>query len=164
VDIAGPEPGLRQQLGLRAAGAGLLAAAGAIHLDLYLTGYRTIPTIGWLFLLQVIAAFVLAVAVLVSGSRMVAAAGAGFAVATLGGYIVSVWAGLFGFTEVRTTAGIAAGIIETPPLPRSPPSPLPPPPSVGLPGRRPPARRCRPGSPRDCPAAGRRSSRRRLSP
>ena len=106
VDIAGREPRLGQQLGLRAAGAGLLAAAGAIHLDLYLTGYRTIPTIGWLFLLQVIAAFVLAVAVLVSGSRMVAAAGAGFAVATLGGYIASVWAGLFGFTEVRTTAGI----------------------------------------------------------
>jgi hypothetical protein len=40
------------RLGLRLAGAGLLAAAGAIHLDLYLTGYRTIPTIGWLFLLQ----------------------------------------------------------------------------------------------------------------
>src|ERR1700719_1475120 len=98
---------------LRVAGAGLLIATGAIHLDLYLTGYRTIPTIGWLFLLQVIAAFVLAVAVLVSGSRMVAAAGAGFAVASLGGYIASVWAGLFGFTEVRTTAGIAAGIIET---------------------------------------------------
>ena len=113
VDIARRGPGLRRQLGLRAAGAGLLAAAGAIHLDLYLTGYRTIPTIGWLFLLQVIAAFVLAVAVLVSGSRMAAAAGAGFAVATLGGYIASVRAGLFGFTEVRTTAGIAAGIIET---------------------------------------------------
>lgn len=62
VDIAGREPSLRQQLRLRAAGAGLLAAAGAIHLDLYLTGYRTIPTIGWLFLLQVIAAFVLATA------------------------------------------------------------------------------------------------------
>jgi hypothetical protein len=129
VDIAGREPGLRQQLGLRAAGAGLLAAAGAIHLDLYLTGYRTIPTIGWLFLLQVIAAFVLAGAVLVSGSRMAAAAGAGFAVATLGGYIASV-SYLFGFTEVRTTAGIAAGIIGQLPWPRSPPSPLPPPPSA----------------------------------
>jgi hypothetical protein len=39
------------QLALRLAGAGLLIATGAIHLDLYLTGYRTIPTIGWLFLL-----------------------------------------------------------------------------------------------------------------
>jgi predicted lipoprotein with Yx(FWY)xxD motif len=94
------------------AGAGLLAATAAIHLDLYLTGYRTIPTIGWLFLVQVITAFLLAAAVLASGGRVVAAAGAGFAVATLGGYLLSVWAGLFGFTEVRTTAGITAGIIE----------------------------------------------------
>ncbi len=97
---------------LRVAGAGLLAATGAIHLDLYLTGYRSIPTIGWLFLLQVIAAFGLAAAVLVSGSRVAGAAGAGFALATLAGYLLSIWVGLFGFTEVRTTAGIVAGIIE----------------------------------------------------
>ncbi len=97
---------------LRVAGAGLLIATGAIHLDLYLTGYRTIPTIGWLFLLQVIAAFGLAVAVLLTGSRLAAAAGAGFALATLAGYLLSIWVGLFGFTEVRTTAGIVAGIIE----------------------------------------------------
>jgi predicted lipoprotein with Yx(FWY)xxD motif len=108
------QAGLRrsQRAGLRVAGAGLLAATGAIHLDLYLTGYRSIPVIGWLFLLQVIAAFGLALAVLVSGSRLAAAAGAGFALSTLGGYLLSVWIGLFGFTEVRTTAGIVAGVIE----------------------------------------------------
>ena len=100
------------RIGLRMAGAALLVATGAIHLDLYLTGYRTVPTIGWLFLLQVIAAFGLALAVLVSGSRLAAAAGAGFALATLGGYLLSVWIGLFGFKEVRTTAGIVAGVIE----------------------------------------------------
>ena len=94
------------------AGAALLVAAGAIHLDLYLTGYRTIPTIGWLFLLQVIAAFALALAILVTGSWLAAAAGAGFAVSVLGGYLLSIWFGLFGFTEVRTTAGIVAGIID----------------------------------------------------
>ena len=99
-------------LGLRLAGASLLAATGAIHLDLYLTGYRTIPTIGWLFLLQVIAAFGLAAAVLASGSSLAAAAGAGFALSTLGGYLLSVWIGLFGFKEIRTAAGLAAGIIE----------------------------------------------------
>jgi predicted lipoprotein with Yx(FWY)xxD motif len=102
----------------RVAGAGLLIAAGAIHLDLYLTGYRTIPVIGWLFLLQVIAAFVLGLAVLATGvlpviaGRLVAAGGSGFALATLGGYLLSVWPGLFGFQEVRTTAGIVAGVIE----------------------------------------------------
>jgi predicted lipoprotein with Yx(FWY)xxD motif len=103
---------------LRVAGAGLLTATGAIHLDLYLTGYRSIPTIGWLFLLQVITAFGLALAVLaipsrfVAASRLAAAAGGGFAVATLGGYLLSVWIGLFGFKEVRTTAGIIAGLVE----------------------------------------------------
>jgi len=101
-----------RRLGLRLAGAGLLAATGAIHLDLYLTGYRSIPTLGWLFMLQVITAFGLAAAVLASGSRLIAAAGAGFALATLGGYLLSVWIGLFGFKEVRTTAGIVAGVIE----------------------------------------------------
>lgn len=102
----------RPRLILRVTGGGLLVATAAIHLDLYLTGYRSIPTIGWLFLLQVIAAFGLGVAVLVSGSRLVAAAGAGFALATLGGYLLSMWVGLFGFKEVRTTAGIVAGVIE----------------------------------------------------
>ena len=105
---------------LRLAGAGLLAATAATHLDLYLTGYRSIPTIGWLFLLQVIAAFALAAAVLATAfaredglvPRLVAAAGAGFAVATLGGYLLSLWIGLFGFKEVRTTAGTVAGVIE----------------------------------------------------
>jgi predicted lipoprotein with Yx(FWY)xxD motif len=100
----------RSWLGI--AGAALLVASGAIHLDLYLTGYRTIPTIGPLFLLQVIAAFVLAAAILVTGNWLAAAAGAGFAVSTLGGYLLSLWVGLFGFTEVRTTAGIVAGIID----------------------------------------------------
>ncbi|HYB17749.1 MAG TPA: hypothetical protein VEF71_20100 [Streptosporangiaceae bacterium] len=94
------------------AGAALLVASGAIHLDLYLTGYRTIPTIGWLFLLQVIAAFGLAAAILATGSALAEAAGAGFALSTLGGYLLSLWVGLFGFTEVRTTAGIVAGIID----------------------------------------------------
>jgi predicted lipoprotein with Yx(FWY)xxD motif len=98
--------------GLRVTGAGLLIAAAAIHLDLYLTGYRSIPVIGGLFLLQVIVGFGVGAAVLVTGSRLAAAAGAVFALATLGGYLLSVWTGLFGFKEVRTTAGIAAGVIE----------------------------------------------------
>jgi predicted lipoprotein with Yx(FWY)xxD motif len=97
---------------VRVIGAGLLAATGAIHLDLYLTGYRTIPTIGWLFLLQVVAAFSLGAIVLATGSRLVSAMGAAFALSTLGGYFLSLQIGLFGFREVRTEVGIVAGIIE----------------------------------------------------
>jgi predicted lipoprotein with Yx(FWY)xxD motif len=107
-----PKLRTRIRLALRLAGGGLLIAAGAIHLDLYLTGYRSIPTIGWLFLLQIITAFGLAAIVLASGEWLAAAAGAVFALATLGGYLLTLWIGLFGFTEVRTTAGIVAGVIE----------------------------------------------------
>src|SRR3984957_4724807 len=111
-----PGPGWRT-ITRRVAGAGLLIASGAIHLDLYLTGYRTIPVIGWLFLLQAIPALGLGLAGLATGrlviaSRLATAAGALFALATLGGYLLSVWTGLFGFTEVRTGAGIAAGLVE----------------------------------------------------
>jgi predicted lipoprotein with Yx(FWY)xxD motif len=97
---------------LRLAGPGLLLASGAIHLDLYVTGYKSIPTIGWLFLLQVIAAFALGLAALAVRSAVAALAAAGFSLATLGGYLLSVWIGLFGFKEVRTTAGIVAGVLE----------------------------------------------------
>jgi predicted lipoprotein with Yx(FWY)xxD motif len=112
---AGPRHQTRsrpEELILRLAGTGLLWATGGIHLDLYLTGYRTIPAIGWLFLLQVIAGLGLGLLLLVTGSRPVAAAGALFALATLGGYLLSVQFGLFGFREVRTTAGIVAGVVE----------------------------------------------------
>jgi predicted lipoprotein with Yx(FWY)xxD motif len=107
---------------LRLTGAGLLVATAAMHLDLYLTGYRTIPTIGPLFLFQVIVGFALALAILAAPftpvtrrpgiDAAIAVAGAGFAIATLGGYLLTVWVGLFGFREIRTTAGTVAGILE----------------------------------------------------
>ena len=104
--------GSRLQLRLRISGALLLAVSAGIHLDLYLTGYRKIPTIGWLFLLQVIVGFMLTIAALVTRSRLAAAASAALALSTLGAYLLAVWIGLFGFKEIRTRAGIAAGLIE----------------------------------------------------
>ena len=107
---------------LRLTGAGLLIATAAMHLDLYLTGFRTIPTIGPLFLFQVIVGFALALAILAApfipvtrrpaAGAALAAVGAGYAIATLGGYLLSLWVGLFGFHEIRSTAGTVAGIIE----------------------------------------------------
>jgi predicted lipoprotein with Yx(FWY)xxD motif len=107
---------------LRLTGAGLLVATAAMHLDLYLTGFRTIPTIGPLFLFQVIVGFALGLAILAAPftpltrrpgiDAAIAVAGAGFAIATLGGYLLTVWVGLFGFHEIRSTAGTVAGILE----------------------------------------------------
>jgi hypothetical protein len=104
--IATPSPSVRL------AGAVLLALSAAINWGLYLTGYSSIPTIGWLFPLHVIAGFALAAAMLVTSSRLVAAAGAGFELATLGGYLLSVPIGLIGFNEIHPVVGIAAGLIE----------------------------------------------------
>ena len=106
------EHGSTPQLGLRISGAVLLAVSAGIHLDLYLTGYRKIPTIGWLFLLQVIVGFMLTIAALVTRTRLAAAASAALALSTLGAYLLAVWIGLFGFKEIRTRAGLAAGLIE----------------------------------------------------
>ena len=97
---------------MRGAAASMLFATSGIHLDLYLTGYRFIPTIGVLFILQVIAAIALGLAVIAVPRRIVAISAALFALSTLGGYVLSLWVGLFGFKEVRTTAGIVAGIVE----------------------------------------------------
>jgi len=106
-----PKPD-RRQMRLRVAGAVLLAGSACVHLSLYLTGYQSIPTIGWLFLLQFAVGFVLAAGALVTYSRMAAAAGAAFALSTLSAYLLAVRIGLFGFREIRTRAGIAAGLIE----------------------------------------------------
>ncbi len=59
-----------------------------------------------------IAAYLLAAAVAVTGNPLAAAGGAALALGTLGGYLLSLRVGLFGFTEVRTAAGIAAGVVE----------------------------------------------------
>src|SRR5262249_44682549 len=53
-----------------------------------------------------------AIGALVTHSRLVAIAGAGLALSTLGAYMLAVWIGLFGYKEIRTRAGIAAGLIE----------------------------------------------------
>src|SRR6201997_5900848 len=64
---------------VRVAGSGLQIATAAIYLVLYVTGYRTIPTIGWLFLLQVIVASGLALAVLAIPRRLAIASPLGAA-------------------------------------------------------------------------------------
>lgn len=85
-------------LGLAAGSVGL-ASAGAIHLQLWAMGYRTIPTIGPLFLLQGITGVLLAVLLLLWRRLLLVVAGAGFMVATIGGLLLSVNFGLFGFRD-----------------------------------------------------------------
>jgi hypothetical protein len=77
----------------------LTAASGAIHLHLYTVGYRAIPTIGPLFLLQGVVS--IAVAVCAAALRRVwtMLLGASWMLATLAGFLISVNFGLFGFQD-----------------------------------------------------------------
>lgn len=81
------------------AGSALLASSGAIHLQLWAMGYRNIPTIGPLFLLQGIAGALLGLLLVLWRRLLVVVAGAGFMVATISGLLVSVKFGLFGFMD-----------------------------------------------------------------
>jgi hypothetical protein len=71
-------------------------------------GYRSIPTIGPLFLLQGIAGALLGLVLVLWRRLLVVVAGAGFMVATISGLLVSVKFGLFGFMD--TLAAPYAGL------------------------------------------------------
>ena len=93
-------------------GSALLAASGAIHLQLWSMGYRTIPTIGPLFLVQGIAGALLAVLLLLSRRLLIVVMAAGFMIATIGGLLLSINVGLFGFMDTLAApyAGLSLGV------------------------------------------------------
>jgi hypothetical protein len=84
---------------LRLGSAAILVLIGYIHLHLWQEGYRQIPTDGPMFLLDAVAAFVLAAALLAWARPVVGLLGAGFAASTLGALLISLNVGLFGFHE-----------------------------------------------------------------
>jgi hypothetical protein len=84
-------------------GAGLTAVMGLIHLRLWLDGYREIPVIGTLFMLNAIISGVLVAALLAVPARLRSAAAittALFTTGTLVGLILSLTIGLFGMHEI----------------------------------------------------------------
>lgn len=99
---------------VRVLGAALLAAAGAIHLHLYDDGYRTIATIGPLFLLNAVVGIAGAAAMLVVPRRWlawVAAAGGAFMLGSLGALFLSLTVGLFGFVETAQAPFVGTTIV-----------------------------------------------------
>ncbi len=87
--------------GGRVVGAGLVWWSGDAHWHLWRdVGYRYIPIIGPLFVVQVVMAGVLGGLVLVWWRRWTALSGAAFALGTLAGFVTSVVHGLFGFRDV----------------------------------------------------------------
>ena len=81
-------------------GSVLLAFSAVLHFHLWGSeGYRHIPTIGPLFLLQAIVGFVLAVATAIFRKLVLIAAATILAVSSVGALLISIWWGLFGWQE-----------------------------------------------------------------
>jgi hypothetical protein len=82
-------------------GGALLVWSASIHFHLWseTDGYRSIPTIGPLFLMQSIAALIIGIGLVVVRRVWAAVIGIGFAVSTIAGFLLSVAVGLFGFKD-----------------------------------------------------------------
>ena len=80
-------------------GAGFLVWSAVIHLELWSDGYKSISVIGPLFLVQAISCIIMAVAIVALRWLALLAAGAALGVATAVGLLLSVYVGLFGYTE-----------------------------------------------------------------
>jgi phosphoglycerol transferase MdoB-like AlkP superfamily enzyme len=84
-----------------ALGGALLVWSAFIHFHLWseVDGYRSIPTIGPLFLLQSITALIIGIGVVAFRRLWAAVIGIGFALTTIAGFLLSVAVGLFGFKD-----------------------------------------------------------------
>ena len=86
-------------LALAATGAAFLVWSAVIHLELWSDGYRDISVIGPLFLVQGIVCIILGAAIVAFRWLALLVAGAVTGVATAVGLLLSVYVGLFGYTE-----------------------------------------------------------------
>jgi hypothetical protein len=96
---------------LRLGSAAVLVLIGYIHLHLWQEGYRQIPTDGPLFLVDALAAFVLAAVLLAWARPVVGLLAAGFAASTLGALLISLSVGLFGFRESIQASFVVESIV-----------------------------------------------------
>ena len=80
-------------------GAGFLVWSGVIHLMLWSDGYKDISVIGPLFLVQGIASILIGVAIAALRWLALLVVGAGAGVATAVGLLLTVYVGLFNYTE-----------------------------------------------------------------
>jgi hypothetical protein len=99
---------------VRGVGCGCLLLTAGVHLSLYLhAGYRHIPTIGSLFLLQFGVSVVFALALLIRPAMLIGVLAAGFLASVLAGYALAATVGLFGFRETgQVGAAWLAGAAE----------------------------------------------------
>lgn len=96
---------------LRLSCVALLAWIGAVHLHLWLEGYRQIPTDGPLFLIDAVTGLVLAAVLLAWPAPLTGLLAAGYTASTLGALLISLTVGLFGFRESISASFVTQSLI-----------------------------------------------------
>jgi hypothetical protein len=81
------------------AGAALVAATAAIHLHLWLAGYRHVPRIGPLFIAQAVTGFLLAPVVAFGRHIVIVVSAALYMAASVGGLLISATVGFLGLHD-----------------------------------------------------------------
>jgi hypothetical protein len=107
---AGSAPGRAAIWTLAVIDGGLLVASGLIHLHLWDIAYRNVATLGPLFLVQAIAALVLAVAIVATRHILAVAAALALVAGTIAGFFLARNVGLFGF-KLTFTSGLATTVL-----------------------------------------------------
>jgi hypothetical protein len=80
-------------------GAAAIVATGAIHLHLWMIGYKNIASFGNLFLAQAISGFVLGPVIVLIRRMYMVLAGAAFMAASVGGLLLSATVGFLGLHD-----------------------------------------------------------------
>jgi hypothetical protein len=92
--------------------AAAVLVSGAVHLKLWMDGMKDVSMVGPSFLLNAIAALVIAVAVLVWRSWLPLLVAVGFGAATLVAFLISATVGLFGVHEVWTGGYVVTAYVS----------------------------------------------------
>jgi hypothetical protein len=93
--------------------AALLVASGLIHLHLWDIAYRNVATLDVLFLVQVAACILLAIALLVTRHLLVVLASLALMAGTIVGFVLADTVGIFGFKiPVTTSLAVTVLIVE----------------------------------------------------
>jgi hypothetical protein len=92
-------------LAYRLVGAAGVAASGAIHFQLWTSGYSVIAVIGPLFLLDAIGSWLVALTLLATRFRVLAAAAILMELGAIAGLALASTVGIFGFQESGTGVG-----------------------------------------------------------
>lgn len=92
-------------------GAAAIVATGAIHLHLWMIGYKHIASIGNLFLAQAISGFVLGPVIILSRRMFMVLAGAAFMAASIGGLLLSATVGFLGLHDALSVPWATPSLI-----------------------------------------------------